>query len=97
MVGGLVHQEDVGLGGQLAGDGEALLPAPGERGHLRATVGEPGPAERVRDASGTVGLVDRAQRGGDHILDGAAGREDGILRHVPHAHPAAHRATSAIG
>ena len=97
VVGRLVHQQDVGRGRQLARDRQPLPPAAGQRLDLGAAVREAGPAEGLRDAPGALVLVHRGQRGGDHVLDGAAGREDRILRHVADADAAAHGAGAAVG
>src|SRR5207244_7983466 len=61
IFGGLVHQEDVRGGRQLARDREPLLPAARERLDVRASVGEPGATERVRETSGAILLVDTGQ------------------------------------
>ena len=97
VVGRLVHQQDVGRGRQLARDRQPLLPAAGQRPDLGAAVREASPAEGLRDAPGALVLVHRGQRGGDHVLDGAARREDRILRHVADADAAAHGAGAAVG
>ena len=97
VVGGLVHQQDVGRARQLAGDRQALPPAAGQRLDRRAPVREAGAAEGLRDAPGALVLVHRGQRGGDHVLDGAARREDRILRHVADADAAANGAGAAVG
>jgi len=57
MIGGLVEEEDVGLGDHGLGNGEALAPAAGEGGSVgihadggvRAVVGESGAAERFAE------------------------------------------------
>jgi hypothetical protein len=97
VVGGLVQQEHVGGGCQLARDGEALLPAAGQRIDRRASVREAGAAQRPGEAAGPLGLVDALERGGEHGLDGKAGREDGVLRHVAEHDAAAERARAAVG
>ena len=63
----------------------------------RAPIREAGAAERLRDAPGALVLLHRGQGGGEHILDGAAGREDRILRNVADADAAANGAGAAVG
>ena len=97
VVGRLVQQEHVGVARQLAGDRDPLLPAGGQPVHGAAALREAPPAQRERQAAGPLGLVDRGQRGGQHVLDGQSGREDGILRHVAEPDAAADRARAPVG
>ena len=97
VVGGLVHQQDVRRARQLARDRQAFPPAAGQRRDRRAPIREAGAAERLRDAPGALVLLHRGERGGDHILDGAAGLEDRILRNVADADAAADGAGAAVG
>ena len=97
VIGGLVHQEDVRCGRQLARDGEPLLPAPRQRVDLRARIREPGPAECLRDSAGPVLLVDAVQRRPHDVVDRAAADEDGVLGHVADTNAAANRAGTGVG
>ena len=97
VVGGLVHQQDVGRARQLARDRQALSPAAGQRLDRRAPVREAGAAERLRDAPGALVLLHGGQGGGEHVLDGAAGLEDRILRDVADSDAAANGAGAAVG
>jgi hypothetical protein len=70
---GLVHQQDVGLHGQRARDGDALLHAAGE--HVRVGVGELGEADLVdHGARALPGLAGAVARAGAH-------REQHVLPH----------------
>ena len=97
VVGGLVHQEDVGRRRQLARDGEPLLPASRQGVDGRAAVGEPGTAERVREATGPVFLVVSGQRGDHHLVDRSTGGKHGVLGDIPDTNAVAERAGAAIG
>src|SRR5258708_6384310 len=97
VIGGLVHQEDIGRGSQLARDGEPLLPAPRQRVGLRARIREPGPAERLSASAGLVLLVDAVQRRPHDVVDGAAAGEDGVLWYVADTNAAANRAGTGVG
>ena len=97
VIGGFVHQEDVGFGRQLAGDGQPLLPAPRERVDVRASVREAGAAESLRETTGPILLVHAGQRRHHDVLDGAIGGEDGVLGHVSDTDAAAQRAGAAVG
>ena len=55
MVRGLVEQQQLGLAHELARDGQALLPAARERGHVLRGVGEAGLPHR--DGEMALGLV----------------------------------------
>src|SRR5207244_9157661 len=96
MVRRFVHEEDVGDGGQLAGDRQALLPAARERLHLRAPVGEAGAAERQRETARPVVLLHGGEPRQHDVVHAAAGREDWILRHVADTNAAADGAGPAI-
>ena len=96
VVGGLVHEQHVGRGGQRASDGQPLLPAARQRVDCRPRVGEAGTAQGERDAAGPLALAHLGQGEGDHLLDGDAGREDGVLRHVADTDVAAHGARAPI-
>ena len=75
MVGRLVHQEHVGLGGERPRDGQALPPAAGQRVDGGVPVGEAAAAEGEGDAAGPVAFVHSRQGGGDdRFLDSAAAR-----------------------
>jgi hypothetical protein len=71
VIGRLIHQEDVGLGQERSGDGQALPPATGQRVHFGAPVGKARAAERQGEAGGTVGFMDRCQRLAHRVLDRA--------------------------
>ena len=98
VVGGLVQQQDVGR----APPARARWPgASSSRPTASSTAARPSakPARPSvcamrpgRSSSSTVG-----QGGGEHILDGAAGREDRILRNVADADAAANGAGAAVG
>ena len=94
VVGRLVHQEDVGLGGELAGDGQPLAAS---RRRARSTSARPSakprPAQGVRDAR----RADRPRRPPSMPRPATSstvppGREHGILRHVADANAPAQRA-----
>ena len=97
VIGGLVHQEDVGRGRQLARDGEPLLPAARQRIDLRVRVREPGAAECLRDSAGPVVLVDAVQGRPHDLVDRAAFGENGVLWHVADTNAAADRAGTGVG
>ena len=90
----LVEQEQLGLAGQRAGDGQPLLPSAGERGHGLLGVLEPGLAHGHRDppfALVRVGL-DLARRVVQRRAHGRLRREHRVLGHVADAQPLADRA-----
>ena len=80
VIGRLIHQEDVGLGQERAGDGQALPPATGQRVHFGAPVGKARAAERQGEAGGTVSFVDRRQRLAHRVLDRAVVGQHRVLR-----------------
>ena len=98
VVGGLVEQQEVGRGGQLAGDGQALLPAAGERVDVRAARRR---SRRGRaPGRGGRGGRPRPRRpapAGDDVGDGDARRKDRVLGDVADAEAAAERARAAVG
>src|SRR5207245_2100866 len=97
VVAGLVHQEAVPGSRQRVRDREPLLPAARERLDVRASVGEPGATERVRETSGPFRLVDTGQPPAHDVGDRRTAREDRVLRNVADADTAAQRARAAIG
>ena len=99
VVGGLVEEEQVGLADQFAGDGEAALPAAGERFGAQAAIGEAGAAQRLVDARGAFQIVEvlAGDGVGDDLVDGVALGEFGVLRHVADARVAAHGDGAGIG
>jgi len=97
VVGGLVHQKNVGLGRELARDREPLLPPARQGVDTRTPVREPGAAERMGESSGPILLVDGGQRREDDCVDRLAERKGGVLGHVADADAAAQRARALIG
>jgi hypothetical protein len=97
VVGRLVHQDDVGRRRQLAGDGEPLPPAAGQRVDADPTVDEPGPAARLREPSRSILVIQGGQGGEENVVDGEPGVEERILGHVPDANAATKRAGPPIG
>ncbi len=99
VVGGLIEEQHVGRLGDLAGDGEAALPAAGEGFGAHGGVGEAGAAEGLADEGGALHLVEMlpGNSGGDDLMHGLAFGELGLLRHVADARIAAERNRAAIG
>ena len=100
VVGRLVEQQHVGGAGELAGDGEPLQPAAGERLDRRVRVDEAGAAERLGDpsaASASCSSTSPATRLAHDLLGGRRRREARVLRHVADARQAAERAGAASG
>ena len=99
VVGGLVEEEQVGIEGQLARNGEPALPSAGEGFRRGGAVGETGPAERLVDARGTLEIVEALARdgGGDDFRGGELRREAHLLRHVTDTRVAPHGDGAGIG
>src|SRR5262249_12041134 len=97
MIGRLVHEQHVGLGGQGAGDGETLAPATRERVDGRVPIREAAAAEGLRHAGGAGVILDTGQRGRYRLLDGDTGRKLRILGDVAESNAAAKRPGAAIG
>ena len=81
------------------GDGEALLPASGERGGFGGEVGEAGDAEGRAKALLPVGFGDAGatERGFEDGADGDAGGELRILLDVGHAQVFARSDLAGVG
>ena len=58
VVGGLIEEEHVGRLGDLAGDGEAALPAAGEGFGAHGGIGEAGASEGLADEGGALHFVE---------------------------------------
>ena len=98
VVGGLVHEQDVRLPGQLAGDGETLAPAAGEDLDRLRRVLEPRLAEGDGHPGELLELLGRIVRQGldEDLLDSRSRRERGVLGHVAHADTAAQRPDTTV-
>ena len=97
MVGRLVHEEHVGLGGEGPRDGQAFRPAAGQGVDGGVPVGETAPAEGEGDAAGPVAFVHSRQGGGDDRFHREARLEDGILGDVADSYAAPDGARAAVG
>src|SRR5262249_48821679 len=101
MVGGLVEEEDVGVGGELGCEGEAASPSAGERlgGDGGVGVGEAGAPEGLVDAGIALERLEMigGDGGGDDVVRRGGGWELGLLRDVPDAGVAAKRDGATVG
>src|SRR5665213_4323118 len=89
MVGGLVEQQYVRFRRERFRDGQALLPAAGERSGRYRRVFKAGAAQDLRDFDSPFVVV--LSRGGHDFDDGAIGIENRILHDHREAHAFADR------
>ena len=91
VVGRLVHEQEVGLTGEFAGEGEPLAPAAGEGVGRLVRVGEAHPREGDGGAGLALAVLEAVGgEGGEHgLAGGEAGVEGVLLRQVADAGAAA--------
>ena len=99
VIGGLVKEQHVGRLSDLAGDGEAPLPAAGKGVCAHTGVGEAGASQGLADARGALQFIEvlALDDGGDHFVHGVTFGELGLLRHIADARFATEGDGAAIG
>src|SRR6185295_16950164 len=79
VVGRLIEEQEVGLAGQLARDGEPGAPSPGEAVGLHAGIAESGPAQGQAGAQSPLVFVEPPVSRERFLDDGGGGGSRGEL------------------